>query len=317
MRSIARARSRDLPLTVLVATVLAGCGSDRAAAPRPTQADVVYAPRLGMGGPGLVDVFEPPATSELSAVDSTTATAGAGRPAVIVIHGGAWRSRTKAAVSDVAAGLAHEGFVAFAPDYSLAPAAQWPAPLRDLQALVRFLRARAPELGIDPERIAAWGASAGGHLAVMLTLVEDPEAIAAPPGAGTATRHPRCAIDAYGPADLSLANGMAPDEDGILRDFLGAPRTGLAPERIAEASTTTYARRDASILIVHGTADSFVSIEHSRRLFSRLAAVEADVDFIQVQGGLHDKSTYRAPEAWAATVQFLQTRLAGSPKRLP
>ena len=75
------------------------------------------------------------------------------------------------------------------------------------------------------------------------------------------------AIDASGPADLSIPNGMAPDEDGILRDFLGAPRFQLSPLRIAEASTTSYARKDASVLILHGTADTFVSIDHAEHLF--------------------------------------------------
>ncbi len=321
-----------LVLAVLVAAGVVGCGSDdkKSRSPLPTKSNVVYTPTLQMGGPGYVDVYEPPTAP--TSTDSKTTTFNPKRPAVIVIHGGAWRSGSKFQVSGVASEFAREGFVAFAPDYSLAPRVQWPAPLVDLQALTRFMRANADQFGIDPDKIGAWGGSAGGHLATMLALVDDPKVSStptstsppptttSPPGTTgsppleevvVTARRVRCAVDAFGPADLTIPNGMAPDEDGILRDFLGAPRADLALSKLIEASTTNYARRDASVLILHGTADSFVSIDHSEHLFSKLSAVKADVDFVRVYGGLHDASTYHAPEAWSATLQFFQTRLAG------
>jgi len=56
-----------------------------------------------------------------------------------------------------------------------------------------------------------------------------------------------CAVDAFGPADLTIPNGMAPNEDGILTDFLGAPFAQLSQSRLLSASTITYARNDASV----------------------------------------------------------------------
>src|SRR5581483_10874045 len=115
--------------------------------------------------------------------------------------------------------------------------------------------------GVDPGHVFAWGGSAGGHLATMLALRDDPLAAGAP-------LHGRVqgAVDAFGDADLSIVGGMAPDEDGILADFLGAPRAGLTLAQLADASTVSYARPDAAVLIIHGTADLSVSIWHSERL---------------------------------------------------
>jgi len=311
-----------------LATWTVGCGSDSKdskKSPRPSKVNVVYTPTLQMGGPGYCDIYEPPAPTSSTSKSVTLKN----RPAIIAIHGGAWRSGSKYQVSAVASEFAREGFVVVAPDYSLGPRVQWPAPLIDLQACTRFMRENADDLGIDPKKIGAWGLSAGGHLATMLALVDDPKVASTPTSTTPPSSGPppaasapleeivvtsgrvRCAVDASGPADLTIPRGMGPDEDGILRDFLGAPRAELSVSQLLDASTTNYARRDASVLILHGTSDSFVSIEHSEHLFLKLRDVRSDVDFIRVYGGGHDGSTFHASEAWAGTLQFFNTKLAG------
>jgi pimeloyl-ACP methyl ester carboxylesterase len=120
----------------------------------------------------------------------------------------------------------------------------------------------------------------------------------------------RATVDAFGPADLTIPNGLAPNEDQILTNFLGAPFAQLSTSRLLSASTTSYARSDASVLILHGTADPFVSIENSEHLFSALA--NADVQFIRVVGGGHDDSTFHSPQTWPATLQFFQQRIGGA-----
>src|SRR5581483_10127968 len=126
--------------------------------------------------------------------------------------------------------LARRGYVVFAVNYTLAPRARWPAQLEDVQAALRWIRAHAASYGIDPRHVFAWGGSCGGHLAAMLALRDDPLGDGEP-------LHGRVqgAIDAFGDGDLSLVGGMASDEDGILADFLGAPRAGLTAERLADA----------------------------------------------------------------------------------
>ena len=69
--------------------------------------------------------------------------------------------------------LARAGFVTVSADYRLAPTSTFPAQLEDVRAAVRWLRAHALELGIDPGRIGVWGISAGAHLAALLGTVPE------------------------------------------------------------------------------------------------------------------------------------------------
>ncbi len=104
-------------------------------------------------------------------------------PVVVFLHGGGWRlgSRHSAGPAYAKADpgpfelVAQAGIAVASIDYRLSGEAVWPAQLHDAKAAVRWLRGRASELTIDPDRIAAWGESAGGHLAELLGLtVDDP-----------------------------------------------------------------------------------------------------------------------------------------------
>ncbi|HZU97008.1 MAG TPA: alpha/beta hydrolase [Planctomycetota bacterium] len=312
-------------LVFLVALVVAAIGavttegcSPAPKTPQPNRT-LVYSDAIQAGGPGLVDVYNPPASADSSTIPISSLE----RPAIMVIHGGAWHIGDKSQVAGVAAEFASLGYVAFAPNYSLAPAVEWPAPLLDLQSCLRFLRTNYSELGIDPNRIGAWGGSAGGHLSTMLMLKNDPVVVGSSSTTTTSgvftltgirvnavsTGRVTCAVDAFGPADLTIPNGMAPDEDGILTDFLGAPFAQLSQSRLLSASTTSYVRDDASVLILHGTADTMVSIDNSEHLYTALLGAQADVNFIRVYGGGHDASTYHSPEAWSTTLRFLSQRI--------
>jgi pectinesterase len=89
-------------------------------------------------------------------------------PAIVCIHGGGWRQGSKLNHRKVAQSLAGQGFVTASISYRLSGEAPFPAPIQDCKAAVRFLRASAKEYGIDPDKIAAIGHSAGGHLAALL-----------------------------------------------------------------------------------------------------------------------------------------------------
>ena len=92
------------------------------------------------------------------------------KPAVVVIHGGSWKSGDRRQLGLYAASLARRGYVAFAIDYRLAPKHPWPAQWEDVRDAVIYVRREAKKFGIDPERIGAVGYSAGGHLASMLAV---------------------------------------------------------------------------------------------------------------------------------------------------
>lgn len=89
-------------------------------------------------------------------------------PAVLIIHGGGWISGSKENMIPMAQALARKGYVTATVEYRLGREAPYPAGVHDLKAAIRWLRAHAQEFGIDPDKIAAYGCSAGAHLASLL-----------------------------------------------------------------------------------------------------------------------------------------------------
>ena len=93
-------------------------------------------------------------------------------PAVIAVHGGGWRFATTEVFNNFAPWLASQGYVVFTPTYTQtkAGAPSYPVAIQDIGAAVQFVRGKAAELKVIPERIALMGESAGGHLTSMVAL---------------------------------------------------------------------------------------------------------------------------------------------------
>ncbi|EMI20149.1 lipoprotein [Rhodopirellula maiorica SM1] len=104
----------------------------------------------------LMDVFRP------------TAKAGTTLPGIVLVHGGGWIKGDKTKFQALAKQLARKGYVVAAIEYRLAFEAKFPAAIRDCNAATAFLRQHAADWNIDPNRIAAVGGSAGGHLAGLM-----------------------------------------------------------------------------------------------------------------------------------------------------
>ncbi len=90
-------------------------------------------------------------------------------PACVLIHGGGWVKGDKEKFRPLAFALAERGYVVANVEYRLGPVAKYPAAVRDCSLAVRFVRANAKRFGLDPDRIGAWGGSAGGHLAALVS----------------------------------------------------------------------------------------------------------------------------------------------------
>ncbi|GAA3392498.1 alpha/beta hydrolase [Cryptosporangium minutisporangium] len=258
---------------------------------------------------------------ELDLILPPEATAPA--PVVVFLHGGGWRMGSRNAVGPAYAGarptpferLAQAGIGVASVDYRLSAEATWPAPLHDVKAAVRWLRARGGEAGIDTARIAAWGESAGGHLAALVGLTDDVLDLEGDVG----LVGPSSAVDAvvawYTPSDLgAVAADLGADPDAAdSREalLLGEPVTAR-PERTAAASPVTYAGPGAPpFLLLHGRADRLISVRQSERLADALTAAGADVTLELFDGA--DHMWLGAPEAAAAaldrTIEFLRAHL--------
>lgn len=185
-------------------------------------------------------------------------------PAVVIIHGGGWTIGDKRARREVNIGttLARNGYVAISINYLLAnqehPGPTWPQNLHDCKTAVRWLRANAGRLQVDPTRIGVIGGSAGGHLAAMVGLCGGE---LDPPGEGD-TRV-RCVVNLYAPVLWFEQRDL---------DMFRKTRAE-APELYRQADPRTHIdRNDPPVLILHGTGDKTVSVADSEAL---AAAMEA------------------------------------------
>ncbi len=202
---------------------------------------------------------------------------GKKRPAVLIIHGGGWTTGDKGAAREINIGttLVKNGYVGMSINYVLANAgkATWPQNLHDCKTAVRWLRKNADRLGIDPERIGVIGGSAGGHLAAMVALTGADDGLDPKGPYGEFSCKVRCAVDLYGPADLTSY---------VILPMLGKAKA-TDPELYKKASPVNYADKfDPPVLILHGTADKVVALRQSELMAEALkkAGVEHKLEVI-------------------------------------
>lgn len=202
-------------------------------------------------------------------------------PGLILIHGGGWTGGKRQDFSVVAQELAKYGYVAATITYRLAPQHQWPAQIEDCKCAVRWMRAHAEELGVDPQRIGVLGGSAGGHLALLLGVMDESDGLEGTGGWEDQSSRVHAVIDFFGPADLfdefdhqrrgQPFAAIANQEVRVLEDFLGGTPDDMA-DRYREASPITYVTRgDAPTLILQGTHDVLVPYPQSVKMAAALA----------------------------------------------
>lgn len=96
-------------------------------------------------------------------------------PAVVLVHGGGWRTGDKTLLVPMAQQLASKGFITAAIEYRLSVEAHYPAAVYDIKDAVRWLRKNSKKYNIDTNKIAIYGSSAGGHLAALVGTTNDIE----------------------------------------------------------------------------------------------------------------------------------------------
>lgn len=269
---------RGLLLLPALLAALATSAIDRPAMPEDVvvQRDVVYARR---GGQELrMDLYR----SQYHALQPV--------PAVIYIHGGAWRDGRKDQPNPILWELARRGMIGVAIEYRLTTVAPFPAQLEDCRAALSFLRAEAPTYGIDPGRVGVWGPSAGGHLAALLaTFGSRPE---------NATYRVQACAALFPITDLVRLVDFRRTQPNVRADLIGArsPEWQLlgqdprANRRAAEAaSPITYVNEETPpFLLVHGTVDDIVPSEQSLLLQNALRAAKVRSELHLIPGLGHE-----------------------------
>lgn len=207
-------------------------------------------------------------------------------PAVIFIHGGAWRKGSYQSRRGIP--LAQHGYVAVTIEYRLSSEAKWPAQIEDCKLAVRWLRANAAKYQVNPDRIGVWGISAGGHLAACLGVMGDQPQFEGAGGYPKTSSAVQAVADFSGPADFTSGGESVHGGAKILGQLFGVSYAeNTAPWK--QASPIIYAKKDVPpFLVIHGDADKAVRLSQFERLVAALRAAEAPVEFITVPGGEHD-----------------------------
>lgn len=229
-------------------------------------------------------------------------------PVVVWIHGGAWMFGSRELLppdwelGSVAQLLIDAGIAVASIDYRHAREAPFPAQLHDVKAAIRYLRAFAPELGLDPERVGVWGESAGGHLAALSALVTDPDLEGR---LGVKEGHSRVSVAVcfYPVTDFDHmpSGGYEMPEamrDAVMNDFGEVPTTpedeilggsaNASEEGRRAISALTYVTAAAPpFLFIHGAEDRGVPPLQSELLSAALADAGVATELVIVPDAAH------------------------------
>lgn len=255
-------------------------------------------------------------------LDYAAPKAGGPHPCVVLLHGGAWKMGSRKDLSrrppaDFDFGndgkslteiLAARGFAAVSVSYRLAPKDPFPAQIQDVKTAVRYLRANAKDLNIDPDRIGAFGFSAGGHLASLLGTsagVKEFEGDLYPEQSSKV----QCVVNFFGPADLCLYCETPGIETAFFKAFLGGT-SKTKPEVFAKASPVSHVSKDSPpFLHVHGTADLIVPVIHTEAFHEKLLKAGAKSEYVPMKGHGHGWFGRDAEKSAEFALKFLGEHL--------
>lgn len=241
-------------------------------------------------------------------------------PTVVWIHGGGWESGTRALGAGVPQrALLEAGYAVASVDYRLSREAVFPAQLLDVKAAVRYLRANAAELGLDPGRIGAWGDSAGGHLAALLGTTADvaPYEVAIGGNEGTSSRL-QAVVDWYGPSSFTTVDRQLAESrcsrrvggtDSTVGRLLGAAVSAREDLARAASPVTFVSPDDPPFLIQHGRDDCTVPWQQSAELAQALNVGQAGASLELLDDAGHGGARFEDSANIARVVAFLDTHL--------
>ena len=224
------------------------------------------------------------------------ATALAPTPAIIVVHGGGWMGGSRQDYQGLQLLLANMGYASMSIDYRSAPQARFPAQIEDLKCAIRWLHNHAAEHQIDPEKIAAFGISAGAHLTALAAMT--PGKWDNYGGEIKASSTLRCAVlhappldfvDWWQTADPKITGAMSPR---VMLDNLFGKDYLQAKSVFQEASPAQYAvhaskEKTPPLLIIHGEKDVTVPIRTSQLFVDHLATRGIAAELMRIPDADH------------------------------
>ena len=189
------------------------------------------------------------------------------RPAVLFIHGGGWIEGDRSQLRGYGILLARLGFVCMCNSYRLSNESIWPAQIQDVNCAIRYLRANATDLGLDPNRIGVSGNSAGGHLSLMAAATNYDQIFEGEGGSNEVSSEIKAVCAIYPPTTIRQLEMLNPLENAFLM-LMGKE---AKKEDFDKASPLNYVTEDyPPCMLIHGSADSVVRLKDSTKFYEKL-----------------------------------------------
>jgi len=263
-------------------------------------------------------VYTKAGTTELKLDLSRPAEGDGPFPAVVVIHGGAWRGGNKSDLRPLLAVFAQRGYVAISPQYRFCPKDAFPAQVYDVKAAVRWLKGNAKKFKADPDHLGAIGFSAGGHLALMLGLTGPADGLEGDVSAGAPDSRVQAVVNYFGPTDLA-ASDIPTISKPLVKDFLGGTPQEK-PAEAAKASPITFVSKDdAPVLTFQGTKDPLVPFNQAIKLADAMSTAGVPGRVELMVGASHGWGGAEMERTVAETFEFFDRQLKkkDAPKSKP
>ena len=232
------------------------------------------------------------------------------RTAIIHLFGGGFFVGNKNAgyIINDAKALGARGYTSVSANYRLQQEGLWPAQIHDTKAAIRWTRANAEKLGVEPNRIVIAGYSAGGMLSLMAAGTNGRKEFEGEGGNAGVSSDVNACIGVYPLASAQIAAGLFGGQDKA------------TPDAIAAASPTSYITKDfAPTIFIHGTKDGTVPVQSSIDFFSKLHALGVRTTLTLIDGADHafDNGALDAVEVMAQSIDLFLDRLLVNPKPYP
>jgi acetyl esterase/lipase len=219
------------------------------------------------------------------------------QPTLVYLHGGSWTGGDPHTQSrPLIHHLALDGWMVATVGYPLSPEATFPDHLIGVKKALAWLRHEGQAHGVDPDRIAIAGGSAGGHLAALTALT--PHRPEYQPGFEEADTSVAACITLYGIYDFLNRNRTRHDWPLIPRVVMKADPVADAPLFRAASPIDQVSPDAPPFLVIHGTHDSLVPPAEARVFVDALAAVSnAEVRYLEVEGAQHAFDAVNSPRS--------------------
>ena len=237
-------------------------------------------------------------------------------PVIAFIHGGGWSHGDRIGTAAGAISLARTGdYATVGVGYRLTNEAHWPEQIYDCKAAIRWIRGHAKEYHLDPDHIAVWGSSAGGHLSSLLGTSGDVKELEGNLGSSTAlSSRVTCVVNLCGPEDFTKALMFDKQHNPIVQDeavvgLLGGSYEEKHAEAIAASPITYVSKDDPPFLNIQGTADQRVAYANAEAIHAALQKASVQTWLIPITNGGH--SSVSSPEARKRAEGFVAMFLRG------